>query len=57
MTTILKVTYIITFIGFIGGILIEWMNGNHIVWPTLGLFWAYQSFKADIKLNTFHSKN
>lgn len=52
MSRFLKITYILTFIGFIGGIITEWMLGNHITWPAFGLFWAYQCFIADRKLNS-----
>jgi hypothetical protein len=51
MSKFLKITYTLTFIAFIAGIITEWMLGNHITWPAIGLFWAFQSFLADKKIH------
>jgi hypothetical protein len=59
MSKFLKIIYTLTFSAFIAGIITEWMLGNHITWPAIGLFWAIQSFLADNKIHRLEndSKN
>ena len=54
MPKTLKVIYSLTFVGLITAIIAEWVLGNHVTWPAIALFWAYQSFLMErkiIKLN------
>jgi hypothetical protein len=51
MSTFLKIIYTLTFVGFIAGIITEWLLGNRITWPAIGLFWAFQSFLSDRKIH------
>jgi multisubunit Na+/H+ antiporter MnhB subunit len=51
MSKTLKVIYYLTFIGLAAAIVTEWLLGNHITWPTIALFWAYQSFSMERKIN------
>jgi hypothetical protein len=54
MPKTLKVIYSLTFVGLIAAIIAEWVLGNHVTWPAIALFWAYQSFLMErkiIKLN------
>lgn len=50
MSKTLKVIYSLTFIGLAAAIVTEWLLGNHITWPTIALFWAYQAFLLERKI-------
>jgi hypothetical protein len=57
MTTFLKVIYGLTFVGLILAIGLEWSMGNHVTWPAIALFWAFQSFLSDRKIHKLENES
>ena len=57
MSTFLKIIYSLTFVGLIMAIILEWTMGNHITWPAIALFWAFQSFLSDRKINKLENES
>lgn len=57
MSTFLKVIYGLTFGGLILAIIVEFVMGNHVTWPAIALFWAFQSFISDRKIHKLENES